>query len=98
MTKFYILKDREVEESPAHSRWAEFFDVRENYVVGDNHYREARVLTVFDGIDFMDSRLPTLFETIVYGGQYHLRSWRSATWDEAEKQHEFACALVSVGG
>ncbi len=58
------------------------------------------ISTVFLGLDhnfvdiFKDGTGPHLFETMIFRGGDGQECWRCGSWDEAEKQHAEAVALV----
>jgi hypothetical protein len=61
---------------------------------------DVTVSTVFRGIDsnvMFPGRAPQLFETMIFGGPFDLRTWRYATWDEAEAGHEDAVREAKNG-
>jgi hypothetical protein len=57
------------------------------------------VSTVFLGINhnFFNHDPPLLFETMIFGGRHDQYQNRCCTWEEAEKMHEEAVALVKRG-
>jgi hypothetical protein len=53
------------------------------------------ISTVFLGLDHgLGDGPPRLFETMIFGGEHDEYQDRCSTWEEAEAQHEVACALV----
>lgn len=54
------------------------------------------ISTVFLGIDleWNPGRAPLVFETMVFGGLHDGYHERSATWSEAEHEHEVAVSVV----
>jgi hypothetical protein len=53
---------------------------------------DVRVSTVFVSLVLTPDHMP--FETMVFGGKHDGKTWRTATWDEAERQHAEVVALV----
>lgn len=85
--------------------WARQFDLRNRHVA-DEQVGDARVSTVFLGIDHgfpwlaeheNEAYRPVLFETMIFGskgGKFDDYQTRCCTWDEAEDMHEKAVNLV----
>jgi hypothetical protein len=63
--------------------------------VAETELGQVRISTVFLGLDhqFFGGQ-PLLFESMIFGGQHDQYTNRCSTWDEAEKMHEEAVALV----
>lgn len=68
--------------------WARMFEDGTGRTVAKDTIGEARVSTVFLGIDhnFGDGP-PAVFETMIFGGPFDEYTWRYATWAEAEAGH-----------
>ena len=63
--------------------------------VGDDTIHDIRISTVFLTLDHQHGDgPPVLFETMIFGGEHDQDCWRYVTWDEAEKGHAEAVALV----
>jgi hypothetical protein len=56
----------------------------------------VRISTVFLSFDhnWEDEGEPLLFETMIFGGPDDEKLWRCSTWEQAERQHAVAVALV----
>lgn len=76
--------------------WGRWFGSINNRRVGEDIIGNARVSTVFLGIDhnFLDTGDPVLFETMVFGGPLDQHSLRYCTWKQAEKGHAATVAEV----
>jgi hypothetical protein len=59
----------------------------------------VRVSTVFLGLDhsWLSDGPPLIFETMIFGGPHSDHQTRASTWDEAERQHAEAVAMVRSG-
>ncbi len=63
----------------------------------------AHVSTIFLGIDLSflsilhPDAAPQIFETMIFGGEHHGHQTRCSTWEQAEKMHADAVALVKRG-
>jgi hypothetical protein len=75
--------------------WARWFDSHAKRHVADETVGDARVSTVFLGIDhsFGDGP-PMIFETMIFGGEHDEYMARCSTWEEAEAMHDRAVAMV----
>lgn len=74
--------------------WAMWFEVADRQVADDS-VGGARISTVFLGIDHSHlTGEPSLFETMIFGGEKDGYQERSSTYDEALKMHAEAVALV----
>lgn len=74
--------------------WARWFETADRHVAKDT-IGDVRISTVFLGIDHRwDDGPPLVFETMIFGGEHDQHQTRASTWDEAEKQHAEAVALV----
>lgn len=81
--------------------WGAFFNDTEARRVGYDKVGEARVSTVFLGIDhnFDDEGPPILFETMVFGllGEEE-QQWRYASYEDAVEGHRRAVKKTQKGG
>lgn len=95
MSKFYILDNRKA--VPCDSRaWARAMERKDEWRVGNDTIGDARVSTVFLGLDHaMPGEPPAIFETMVFGGPLHEEMVRYATWEEAEAGHQAMVERVS---
>jgi hypothetical protein len=100
MPHSYILVDRVPVRAPSMEAWAQQTCERVALATWRDAAGEevAKVSTMFLGLDhaFGDGPLE-VFETMVFWrANPRLDEWceRCATWEEAEAQHERACALV----
>lgn len=77
--------------------WGKWFETNNRQVAKDT-IGDVRISTVFLGLDhrFGDGP-PLLFETMIFGGPHSDHQTRASTWDEAEKQHAEALAMVRSG-
>jgi hypothetical protein len=75
--------------------WGRFMENIKARRVGDHTIGNARVSTVFLGLDhsFGDGP-PVLFETMVFGGPLDQEQERCCTWEEAEAMHAAMVARV----
>jgi hypothetical protein len=67
--------------------WAMFFEDSDARRVAETTVGEARVSTVFLGIDHEFGGAPLWFETMVFGGQHDEYTDRYTTWEEAVAGH-----------
>ena len=60
--------------------------------VAEDFVADVRISTLFFGTDlgFMPGGPPITFETMIFGGQLDLASYRYSTWKEAEEGHKKA--------
>lgn len=94
MTDKYILDGKT--PIPADlMQWGEWFETADRHVAKDQ-IGDVGISTVFLGIDhrFADDGPPLIFETMIFGGEHDQYQTRASTWDEAERQHAEAVALV----
>lgn len=89
MSRYYILKDREVIPTDDVREWGRFFNDSEARVIGNDKVGEATVSTVFLGLDhgFGHAGPPVLFETMVFDLPGDERQVRYTTIEEAEEGH-----------
>jgi hypothetical protein len=92
----YILENKKpvVEEDLA--KWSRWFEDPDNCRVAETKIGYIRISTVFLGIDhnFDSSGEPVLFETMIFGGKFHLEQARYCSWEEAEQGHEVSVKKV----
>lgn len=77
----------------------EYPDFEQNRHVGDTYINGIRISTVFLGLDhaFYPGRGPILFETMIFGGEYHDYQNRYYTWDEANDAHTAIVRAITEG-
>ena len=85
-------------------QWAMLQEDDEYRQLGLTEVGEARVSTIWIGFDltvhiFPDftPKLVQMFETMIFGGPYHLSQWRYFTEEQAIEGHALA-VLVAQGG
>lgn len=84
----YILKDGVPVICEDLYEWGRYFENADRIVAKTNVTEEARVSTVFLGLDHSFSDGPPLvFETMVFGGSFNDEMDRYSTWEEAEAGH-----------
>ena len=89
---FWILDGHEVKSVSDVEIWAATGGVKH---VDDTDIGDARISTVFLGIDHSHGHgPPLLFETMIFGGVHDQYQVRCSTWEQAEAQHATACAMV----
>lgn len=77
--------------------WAKWFETADRKVAADE-IGDVRISTVFLGLDHSFGHgAPLLFETMIFGGRHDQHQTRASTWEEAEKQHAEAMAMVRSG-
>ena len=98
MTKWYIREGHKPKPIANYMEAARWFETADRRVAKAFKIGEATVSTVFLAIDhqFGDGP-PLLFETMVFGGIHDGYQKRYTTWEEAEKGHAKAVALVKAG-
>lgn len=77
-------------------RWASWFQSADRRVSVDE-IGDARISTVFLGLDHSWSSRPLWFETRIFGGPHDQHQDRYSTWEEAISGHEKAIALAREG-
>lgn len=83
----YILNGHTPVPEPDLMTWAKAFEF-ENHDVAQTMVGEARVSTVFLGLDHQwGDGPPLVFETMVFGGPLDGEQDRYSTWDEAAAGH-----------
>lgn len=93
MSDKYIL-DGKTPKPATLMEWAEWMETADRHVAVAE-IGGVTVSTVFLGLDhqFGDGP-PLLFETMIFDGIEDRYQGRCSTWEEAEAQHEQACALA----
>jgi len=77
--------------------WARWFEDGDARRVALDTIGEARVSTVFLGIDHSFGGPPLWFETMVFGGPHDQATFRYATWAEAEAGHAQVVEAIREG-
>ncbi len=90
MAIYYILKNQIPIGIEDVLEWGKWNEKAENKLVAFDKIGEAKISTVFLGIDhgFSDDRPPILFETMVFGGRFDQEQERYYTWEQAEEGHK----------
>ena len=92
----YILNDdhtiSKVEDA---IEWARLFENGNRQIYNDT-IGDVRVSTVFLGLDhgYDPDKPPTLFETMIFGGDRDMEMSRCCTYEECEVMHKTACSVV----
>lgn len=96
MSDKYILDGHVAVPEPDLMKWAAWFEKKDSRRVANITLGEARISTVFLGIDhsFGYGGRPLLFETMIFGGAYNEYQTRCETWEEAEEMHAKAIRVV----
>jgi hypothetical protein len=91
----YILKDGVPVLEPDLLTWASWFEDRDKRRIALTEIGDAKVSTVFLGIDHsFGGGAPVLFETMIFGGEHDEYQERYHTLEEAMIGHERAVSLV----
>jgi len=95
---YFKLENKKIVEAKSIEEWGEFFRSHDR-IVGKTEVGIYLISTIFLGIDhnFYNEGPPLLFETMVLGTKEDEYQERFATWEEAEKGHDFAVKLVEAG-
>jgi len=94
MSEHYRLEGKTVVPCDLRT-WAK--SIEGNHHVADETIGEARVSTVFLGLDHsFGGPVPILFETMVFGGALDGEQVRYTNWDDAERGHAEMCDRVRV--
>lgn len=99
----YILEDdnRTYRKAESIEEWADWFEHTDNRLLMQTNIRQARVSTVFLGIDHSfdaeGNSEPVLFETMIFGGAFDQFQWRYTTAEEALTDHEKIKNYVMLG-
>ena len=93
--QYYILKGKLAVPVKNSLEWAIWFETADRHVA-HTQIGGCWISTIFLGLDhsFRQSELPWLFETMIFRGGEGRDCWCCGTWEEAEKQHADAVALV----
>jgi len=99
----YILEDdgKTVRKAENIEEWADWFEHSNNRLMKQTNVRQARISTVFLGIDHSfdtsgDSPA-VLFETMIFGGAYDQFQWRYSDPEEAITDHDKIVNYVMLG-
>lgn len=97
----YILdKDNKPVQCDSFGQWHEWIQNNNNNRTVASHYfeeDETHVLTVFLGHSsvWSDRENPYTFQTMIVGGNHHMKERYYATWEQAEEGHkEIVAALL----
>ena len=91
MVRLYILKlETIIVETDDVMEWRKFMEEDDDRIVKREHVGEDFISTVFLGIDHSGNNdgPPILFETKIFGGDYHGLMERYTTWEEAKTGHK----------
>ena len=92
---YYILNDKghpvRVDDV---LKWASLFKETDRQIALDTVGDTTTVSTIFMGMDYLNSVVPLLFETMIFGGEYDGYQRRSATKENALIEHEKALNLI----
>lgn len=76
--------------------WARWFETANRHIAKTELPNDVCVSTVFLGLDHsFGGKIPILFETMIFGGEYDRYQERYASWEEAEIGHLRAVKLAS---
>lgn len=95
MSDTYILKGKAAVKEEDLMKWANWFETANRTIACDDFAADGVVSTVFLGIDhsFAPS-LPTLFETMIFGGAFDGYTARYHTYEQAELGHKHAVSII----
>jgi len=99
----YILDEdgKSVRKADTIEEWADWFEHSNNRLMKQTQVRQARISTVFLGIDHSfdtsGESPPVLFETMIFGGAYDQFQWRYSDPEEALKDHDKIVNYVMLG-
>lgn len=94
---YWKLEDKVPVRCLTREDYYSFMENKSNWRVDETYIGEARISTVFLGLDHNHSwpnGTPILFETMIFGGEHDDFQERYCTWDEAEAGHKIAVDLV----
>lgn len=95
MGGYYVLDGHEAVPCADVLEWGRAFGDTEKRRVAATEIGDIHVSTVFLGLDHsFGEGPPMIFETMIFGGDHDEDQWRYSTWEEAEKGHAAAVALV----
>ena len=102
MHGFFILKGKkpvQCKDVLKWARWIEFARRNKLMIVKQEEIGDARVSTVFLGIDpgFGFASRARLFETRVFGGKFDDWQQKYTTWEEAEEGHAALVECLKAG-
>ncbi len=91
---YYILDGKMPKAVKDIEEWGIWYGKAERHVAKTNISKEVSISTVFLGLDHSyNSKIPILFETMIFGGKHDGYQERYTTWEQAEKGHERAVNL-----
>lgn len=94
MSNKYILEGKTPKPAANLIEWGRWFEKADRRVAQDQIV-DVRISTVFLGLDHQyGAGDPLLFETMIFGGEHDQYQDRCSTWEQAEKMHADAVALV----
>lgn len=95
MTRYYKLMGKLAVPVADPMEWARAFEDTHR-IVAQTKIGGIFVSTVFLGLDssFRENGPPLIFETMIFRGGDGDDTFRCSSWEEAEKQHADAVALV----
>jgi len=91
----FILKGHEAIMCDNIIEWGMYYKAANRHV-DQTEIGEARISTVFLGMDHGFDGQVLLFETMIFGGEHDMYCERYKTWDEAVEGHAKACKMVSL--
>ena len=84
-----MLEGHKVIPAPNQSDWEEWFMTTDRTVAKTQLSNDTEVSTVFLGSNHsLGDRVPLLFETLVFGGQFDGLKEHYPTWQDAEEGHQ----------
>ena len=90
----YTLEEKEPVRVLDVVEWAEKYGSIQ-HVLKSTTIKDVEVSTIFIGIDTaIYSEKTMLFETMIFGGKFHLHQRRYHTWDEAIAGHDQVCRQI----
>ena len=89
---YYILKNKKVVECKDVLAWDAWNRFSENSRVDETVKGDVKVSTIFKGIH------EGVFVTSIFGGDLDQRCYKSATWEEAKRNHRGACLAAFGAG
>lgn len=94
----YILVDRKPVQHANDDEWGRWFFNMNNRRVAQTQVGDKWVSTIFGGIDrsYGHAPEPLVFETVIFDSDHKAgETWTSATWEQAERDHAEAVALIN---
>lgn len=94
---FYTLDGKKAIPCDDVLTWGKWFQ-SSNRVIAQTEVNNCQVSTVFLGTNYnYAAGIPTLFETMIFGGEHDEYIKRYDTWDEAEKGHNEIVESIKNG-